>query len=328
MTLAQLQTKAFVFLGDLKDVSFSASAVTGTDVTVQVNGVTVLQHHYFADPDGNVHLDLREIVTNRTQIPLPAPVSPAVFSTAPYATASVTVTVGTNTTYSFTAAGYYDGLFSSLSEADYIRVPKNFRFLAYIPNAAVAFNSATAKTDIYVHDQIRRELFGSIEPTVATSRLLGLEFPVTKFASKLGAPFRLRFALNPSQTGYDDVYSPVYEMVNGDFEQYAFLNDLGSYENIPMSGDLKVTPELTFENAQHSSGFAKVQEDRQELYEQNTGYLTKATANALSKLLSSDSIYHLEDGIWVRILIESPEITISKMQSLQSFTFTWRHVEL
>lgn len=327
MTITQLKNKGHVYLEDLKDVVFTASPVDGTTIKVLVDGSEILKHKYYADPDGEIHLDLRELVQNRTSIGIP--------SGEPYTSAddsNIYITVNQDgTNYAFTAFGYEDGLRLRLSDIDYLRIPADYKLLLTIPNMANALNENSAASDIKFHDHRGKSHFATIEQEDHDGYILSWEYPVSALPAVKGKPFRLLIShqdlTEELAPDYPELATPLYEISEGEFEQYAFLTPRGSYENIPMAGDLKNTPEISFENAQHASGLVKVQEDRSEVYEQNTGWLTKRAAETLSKLLSSAFIYHLEGGEWKRILIETPEITISKRNSLQSFTFTWRHVE-
>ncbi|MBQ9474668.1 MAG: hypothetical protein IJU69_00220 [Bacteroidales bacterium] len=329
MTISELYTKGHVYLDDLGDVVFAASPATGTVITVtQTDSANIiLKHKYYADNSGEVHLDLRDLVRGRTMINIP--------SGEPYTSADDSwmplVVKQDNAEYALHVYGYEDGLRLSLTDIDRLRVPRDYRLLLTLPNMANVLDVNTAYSDIFFQDHVRKYLLESVPVAYHDGDILSWEYLVKDLPVVSGRPFRLVISHQnvPQETAddYPALTTPVYEVVEGEFEQYAFLTSKGHYENIPMSGDLKSIPEISFENAQHSSGLVKIRESRTDVYEQNTGWLTRRTAEVLSQLLSSPMIFHLNGDNWERILIESPEVSLSKRDSLHNFTFTWRYVE-
>lgn len=333
MTIQQLVSKYHVNLDDLKDVVFTGSPTEGTtlriflDATVNygivVDGHLVLNHTYYGDADGQFHLDLRDIIMNNTFIQVP---SGDPYTTCEDSMVMVAVQIG-RSVYQFLASGYCSGLTKNLTNLDYLRIPSDYRMLITLPVFAnddlVSFVDTTVK--LIDHTKVHR--LDDVRIEESDGYIVNYVYDLKSLPVRAGVPFQLEFSF--ARRGHTTVLKTcAYEIVNGDFEQYAFLTETGSYENIPMDGRLAMVPEFSFENALHSSGMIKVKDDRQEIYEQNSGHLTGKAAETLCSLLSSREIYHLKDGEWKKILIVSPSVTIDKKSSLKSMSFTWRYAEI
>lgn len=131
----------------------------------------------------------------------------------------------------------------------------------------------------------------------------------------------------PEEIYHREVTTPTLMIVNGEFEQYIFLNKYGRYENIPMSGAKTFSPEYTIENASRAYSIEKVSATKKNLWIQNTGPQTKATLTALSELLLSPEIFHYIPGESLkRIIIESPSLVINSKNNIHTATFSWRYV--
>lgn len=326
MTLQQLDTKGHVFLDDLRDVVFSASPIDGATLKITAYSSVILNHRYYGDADSEVHLDLRDLVRNRTSFALPD----GNVSQTPQEDSGIYLTVEIDDTeeYGFYCFGYADGLRQRLSNIDFLRIPEDFRMILSFPNLANILGERTVTASVKFIDHVRTRQLEDLPIGDSDGYILVKEYSMADVQPALHMPFQLEFsfpgialAVQPRLT------TPVYEVCPGSFEQYLFLTETGALENIPMDGDLKTIPEYSFENARHPSGMVKVKDGLEELWEQSSGFLTETAAEELHRLLCSSDIYHLEDGSWKRILIEIPTVTLSKKDTLRSLTFTWRHVE-
>ena len=123
--------------------------------------------------------------------------------------------------------------------------------------------------------------------------------------------------------------TPLYEAVNGQFEQYAFLNEYGAFDNIAMDGALAYAPEYDIQTAQFQKQVTKVSSSVSGFYSQSAGNLSAKTAAALADLLLSDDIYHFdrETSTWRRIIVEAPTVNVSRTDPSRSVTFKWRYSE-
>lgn len=328
MTLQQLETKGHVYLDDLRDVVLPASPTVGATVQITAESTVILSHRYYGDANSEVHLDLRDLVRDRTSFALPDPDYAYTLQDGSGIYITVTLDDDEEDACGFYCYGFAEGLRQRISRIDRLRVPRDFRLVVSLPNLANILSENSVDTDVRFISHVRSRALDGITISDGDGYILAREFLMSDLQPAPGVPFQLEFAF-PDVSGSDQasLRTPVYEVCQGSFEQYLFLTDFGSLENIPMDGDLKAVPSYAFENASHPSGMVKVKDGMEEIFEQSSGYLTRAAADELVRLLRSSDIYHLEDGSWRRILIESPSVSLGKMDTLRSVTFTWRHVE-
>lgn len=121
--------------------------------------------------------------------------------------------------------------------------------------------------------------------------------------------------------------STVYEIVDGYFQHFMFLDRFGGFTSFPMRGALELSPEYEFENARYEGSCAKVSGSGKAVFTQRTGGITKKAASVLSYLLLSDYIYHKVGDEWLRIVIETPDISFTDFDSLCYGSFSFRYVE-
>lgn len=132
--------------------------------------------------------------------------------------------------------------------------------------------------------------------------------------------------LDSSGNGGESVKLPALRISSMQFEQYLFRNRHGAFDNIPMSGARKFTPEYSFEAGIIDGRLRKTAPDTgTNAFSQDTGYLPRQTMRALSELLLSDSIYHLKDGVFRKIVITGSTFSLSSAETAHSVTFTYRY---
>lgn len=326
MTIAQLENAVNVHLDDLKDVTFTGvSRTSGVIIQVLIEDSVILNHRYFADPSGQVHLDLRDLVRDRTSFVLPDMEDEYTLQ----ADSGIYLTVKQDTTeYGFYAFGFREGLRQKLSNIDYLRIPRDFRMILSLPNLANLLNVNEVTANVKYIDHVRTRFLNDLEIGEGEGYVLVKEFGADEILPVLHRPFQLEFSFQDVLPATQPkLMTPVYEVCPGNFEQYLFLTDRGSFENIPMDGNLKAVPEYSFENAKHPSGLVKVKDGMEEIFEQDSGYLTATAADELRRLLCSSDIYHLEDGTWKMILIENTSVSLGKQDTLRNVTFSWRHAQ-
>ena len=142
-------------------------------------------------------------------------------------------------------------------------------------------------------------------------------------------PFRFIVRLVSQESGKQElVYkSPVYEIGQGDFQQFAFADRFGGYTFFPLSGALEHSSEYAFESARYQSGRGKVSASGSPVFTQYTGGLTGKAVAALSGLLLADNIFHKAGGVWHRIVIEDADISFLTGDSLHFGSFSFRYEE-
>ena len=344
--ITQRSTPAAAGLDDLADLVIDQIPTAApVSVTITGDGLTLVSDKYYGDTAGELHLDLRDLVREKTYLPVPGlnededaiitGIDSVRVETASSIYLQVTVSaVGVTRSWGFRA--YPFSFFPSRvatgyeykPEADEIRVPGNFLlpFAAFDPSHGesstsffqIDFISATKKETI-----ITKAIAGPQDANIVSCLLELSGLPYTPgepfYLERLWSVGALRFVAR----------SPIYIPTQEDMEQYAFLNRAGIYENIPMSGVLRDIPEFDIEVLQHSSGFEKVSGHSADLHEQNSGPVTYQTAKALSAHMLSNMAYHFDKamGIWRRIIIDSPSVAIARRSGVYDVVFSWRYAD-
>lgn len=344
--ITQRSTPAAAGLDDLADLVIDQIPTAApVSVTITGDGLTLVSDKYYGDTAGELHLDLRDLVREKTYLPVPGlnededaivtGIDSVRVETASSIYLRVTVSaVGVTRYWSFRA--YPFSFFPSRvatgyeykPEADEIRVPGNFLlpFAAFDPSHGesstsffqIDFISATKKETI-----MTKAIAGPQDANIVSCLLELSELPYTP-----GEPFYLERLWSAGGALFV-ARSPIYIPTQEDMEQYAFLNRAGIYENIPMSGVLRDIPEFDIEVLQHSSGFEKVSGSSADLHEQNSGPVTYQTAKALSAHMLSNMAYHFDKamGIWRRIIIDSPSVAIARRSGVYDVVFSWRYAD-
>ena len=143
----------------------------------------------------------------------------------------------------FYCYGFAEGLRQRISRIDRLRVPRDFRLVVSLPNLANILSENSVDADVRFISHVRSRALDGITISDGDGYILAREFLMSDLQPAPGVPFQLEFAF-PDVSGSDQasLRTPVYEVCQGSFEQYLFLTDFGSLENIPMDGDLKAVP--------------------------------------------------------------------------------------
>ncbi len=344
--ITQRSFPAAAGLEDLADLVIDQIPTAApVSVTITGDGLTLVSDKYYGDTAGELHLDLRDLVREKTYLPVPGlnededaiitGIDSVRVETASSIYLRVTVsTVGVTRYWGFRA--YPFNFFPSRvptgyeyrPEPDEIRVPGNFLlpFAAFDPAHGqgttsffqIDFISATQKETI-----MNKAIAGPQDANIVSCLLDLSELPYTP-----GEPFYLERTWSVGALRFV-ARSPIYIPTLEEIEQYAFLNRAGIYENIPMSGALRDIPEFDIEVLQHSSGFEKVSGHSADLHEQNSGPVTYQTAKALAAYMLSNMAYHFdqERGIWRRIIVDSPSVDITRRNGVYNVVFSWRYAD-
>lgn len=344
--ITQRSTPAAAGLEDLADLVIDQIPTAApVSVTITGDGLTLVSDKYYGDTAGELHLDLRDLVREKTYLSVPGlnddedAIITGIDSVRVEKASSIYLRVtvsATGVTRSWEFRAYPFSFFPSRvatgydykPEADEIRIPGNFMlpFAAFDPSHGedsasifqIDFISATKKETI-----LSKAIDGPQDANIVSCLLELSGLPYTP-----GEPFYLERLWSAGGQRFV-VHSPIYIPTLEDMEQYAFLNRAGIYENIPMSGALRDIPEFDIEVLQHSSGFEKVSGSSADLHEQNSGPVTYQSAKALSAHMLSNMAYHFDRdrGIWRRIIIDSPSVDIARRSGVYDVVFSWRYAD-
>jgi len=335
-----------LYFDELKDLAIPATSYA--QVTIQVNDADVLDNIYQPGFDGMIHLDLQELIREHSGIFLPTAIPGSDLfdgnGDLMQKHAHISLVITANFPLLAQAARYSFGVFAfdkdaakRMTDIDRMSIPEDY--LMPLSLHLTSLMHANPITTAFLEDTAHRIRLNSGHPgedreDMGDIFLVARDIPVAAIPYRKDTPFRITRYNRPRQVGRPVVngnqtlYSPVFTVVNGQFEQYLFLNKYGHYDNIAMSGALTFTPEYDIENAHRSYVIDRVKGVKNNLWTQNTGPLSKTTMNVLSELLLSPFIYRYVPGESLRrIVIESPTLTISNRQSINTATFSWRYAE-
>ena len=217
----------------------------------------------------------------------------------------------------------YSDIKSKITDIDYLAVPSDATLWlsGYAPGEYSFY--------LYVEQcgsliRIEDGLSGSDYDRIVYGSLSVPDLPIIR-----NKPFRIVWKVLSSELSAEkyEYKSPVYEIIDDDFQQFIFADRFGGYTSFPMRGALEFSPEYEFENARYSFGNAAVSRTISPVFTQYTGGLTWKAAFALSGLLKSDFIYHKVNGSWKRIVVESADTRFQTVDSLHYGSFSFRYSE-
>lgn len=175
-----------------------------------------------------------------------------------------------------------------MTDVDSMSVPANYKVPVTLYNDSDNLAEEDIDNDVYlvhVRSHIKAVAMSNITLNPEVGCIATGHFDIASLPVSKGVPFYLSF--KPAyhlqhQAPRPTVATPFLTVVEGQFEQYLFLNKYGAWDNIAMSGDFKFVPEYDIENALHNGGHVKGHVVMDEIYEQNSGYLSRKTVKALS----------------------------------------------
>lgn len=200
-----------------------------------------------------------------------------------------------------------------MSDADELVVPEDYILpISYIPTDII--NQAYIATRNEIID------ITALCPADNAKQAGVITFlrPIKSFNLLSGDKFRVVIVRDG-----DAVHSPFYCVTSRDMEQYLFYNRLGGWDNIAMSGRRTLVPTYEFDRGLKNGSISQTSVSATKKYKQNSGGLTHKSASALAQLLESPAIYHLVNGEWQRIIIDTADITIESDAHIHSITFSY-----
>lgn len=321
MTIQELENKGHAYLDEVAEVVFSNQPRRSTSISITADGAAVLSHRYYADITGKVALDLRSIVLDACDLTLPSEDE----TQHPMEDAGTYLRV----TQDGHEYGFYVNAFpqqspTRLSFIDKQIIPDDFLIILTIPRVP-NYGSVGRSVDCTITyvDHVQRKLIRTERIADSDGYILSLPVKVPDLPCKPGVPFFLEVSYVGCEDEFPNAVSSVFEVKNGTFEQYAFLDSLGRYDVIAMQGDLHRVPSYEFENVRTAIGYTKSKAELSEAFEQNSGHLTRTAAETLADLLNSDAIFRREGNEWKRILIDSTSVDLNRSDSVHSLSFRW-----
>ena len=325
-----------LYIDEVGDITIATTV--RAEIIIEADSETILDDMYEAGLDGNIHLDLRELILSHTDIALPEVPddNSAYYDEQESSKYQLDITVkhydGSIVSYVLLINSFKESISEKMSDLDRIDIPDS----AIIPISLYRDNNLNnAPVTVSFVTALRRMEFMTMAIGDGDSSLISFAIPLSKIPYRPMEPFYLEFKIAVDRNNnvfppynFRTVRTPVYRVTNQEAEMYFFLNDYGNYDLVAMTGSMSARPEFDIENAFRSLSIEKVRGTKKNLYNQNTGPLSRKNLATLSELLLSRKIFRYEPATgFRRIVVENPSVNLKTNQSINTATFSWRYAD-
>ena len=302
---------------ELEPIVITHSADTPLRVRISTDDSgDILDDSYFSDFDGSIIIDIRDIVAHELAFTLPEELDETIRQDSLFKVFHISIGAD-QIKGDFTVNGFSKESAERMTDIDTLRVPQEYILPLCWPCISTGLGLSYLLPDGSELDG--GNLGGSSAGIGTMTRMICLSASPAAGAKR----FQARLVDNKHE-----FLTPVFEVVNGNFEQYLFANRYGGFDNIPMDGALSFLPEMSFEAGSYSGHNEPVSSESEYIYSQNSGYLSRKVMELASELLCSSQIYHLDkSGQWHRIVILESDLKTSSRDELHSFTFSYKHAD-
>ncbi|MGM9763365.1 MAG: hypothetical protein ACI3ZQ_05035 [Candidatus Cryptobacteroides sp.] len=285
------------------------------------SGEQLLREQYYPDFDGMIRIDIRDIISDAFSIDVPA-LDTEIQQVHNFKEFRFTIGNYLDSMIQgrFTVNGFSEKTDTRMSDIDFLSVPADFQIPVSAPNMGIMdrvqvdFGGiALGYDDILVTNESGK---GSV------TRLMSMEEVLVESFKSL--PFLIKLSVDGIE-GW--IKSPVFQIHPGHFHQYLFANRYGGFDNVPMSGSLNFVPDINHETGTYLGKTKRLSSDSENIYLQNSGYLTRKTMIAMTELICSRQIYHLVEGVWRSIVVIESTLSVNSADTLHSFSFKYKYAD-
>ena len=317
--MATLQTDIIgkvLFFYELPQIEISHHETTPLQVKISTDDRgTLLDETYWSDFNQMIFIDIKDLVANELSHDIPV-IGAAAQSTSIFKVFHISI--GDEDLGYFTVNGFSSAAAHKISDIDTLRIPEGYRFPLSLFNNAATYSLEYIFATESVLDEDR---------IIAGSSGVGMVSKMIDIAQSPAAG-KKKFQIKAKSSEGVSLYSPVFEIAGGKFEQYLFANRYGGFDNIAMDGSLEFAPNMTFESGAYSSKTEQVSAESEYIYTQNSGYLSHRVMELMSELLCCSQIYHLdENGEFRRIIILDSDLHSKSNEQLHSFSFRYKYAD-
>lgn len=309
-----IQEGNIYYLDTLPDVVLSSIQDDSIVVKLSVHDELVYEGLFVKDFNNRVSLDLHPLVESFFHKPAPPqPDSDGIKHTYANLSLSCSLTAG-DLTIAFIIKGMNSTVADRVSNIREIRVPKNYCPILSIPCdspwKSVEFRTLTGML-------IAKEYWPPSESDQQSMLMRSFKLP------DYSGALRIVFIGD----GFSILNGPIYRICPEYFEQYAFSNEFGGYDNIPMNGVLEFSPEMEFQTIVAGKSLKTASAEATKRWKQHSGFQNRNTIEELVRLVCAKDAYHLSNGKWRQIVITDCNISHKSTDSLHSLTFTYRYAD-
>ena len=316
--MAKLETDIFdkvLYFYELPQLVISHPEDRPLRVTISTdeNGI-ILDESYWPDFNQKIYIDIKDLVASKLSHDIPEIDN---FTQQNSIHKLFHLSIEDEDPIVFAVNGFSSDIAFKLSDADVLRIPEDY----LIPLSL--FNNAKEYSIEYIFNDGSNADGDTVE---AIESGVGV---VSGFVSLATSPAcgKKKFQIR-AQSEVSRLYSPIYEVAGGHFEQYIFANRYGGFDNIAMDGSLDFVPNMSFEAGSYSGHNEQSTSESEYIYTQNSGYLSSRVMELMSELLCSSQIYHLDqNGIFRRIIILESDLHSKSNDHLHSFSFQYKYAD-
>lgn len=319
---------ALIYMEDIRDLYVSGSLSTPTHIVLTLRrsrpgGWTVtdlVDDYVYGDFQGRISLDYRNVLKDIFKI----------YDQYDYSLDEPRITfeyilikINDVAHYSFKLRINSYAVKEHMTDIDYLAVPKDAKIclLLYQKADTVSRTYTIGYTDGSRYIKIKEETIYPNTENVVYEWIQLSDLPVTD------GPLQFIYHVAGTSDGLQEqeIRSTIYEIIEGTYQHYMFVDRLGGFSVFPMNGALELNPEYEFENAEYSSSRTKINGSGSSVFTQYTGGLTRKAMAALSDMLLSDHIYRKTGEYWQRIIIDNADMPVNTGDSLQFGSFSFRY---
>lgn len=298
------------YLDTLPDVVLSSITDDSIVVKFSVSDELVYEGLFVKDFDSKVSLDLHPLIESFFH--KPAPPDAGNSYTFTNLTLSCSLEAGA-LARTFIIKGMNSTVAENVSNIRDIRVPMDYIPILSTPLGlwtSVEFRTLTGML-------IAKENWGHLMSDPQAMLMLSLKLP------DYSGPLRAVLMDEDSRT----LNGPIYRVCPEHFEQYAFSNEFGGYDNVPMNGVLEFSPEMEFQTLVAGKSLQTASAEATKRWKQHSGFLNRDTIEELVRLVCTKNAYHLSNGKWRQIVVIDCDTSHKSTDSLHRLTFTYRYAD-
>ena len=318
---------AVIYMEDIRDLYVSGSLSAPSHIAIRHRksipggwSTRILADDYiYGDFEGRISLDYRNILTRIFDFQDQYEYTDDMIRTG---IERITIIIGWDYYY-FSIMPGSSAIKERMTDIDYLAVPEDTTICLPLYQKA---DGTSRKYSIGIvsdgrYMKLKDGTIGSDTENIKYEWIRISELP------KTNAPFQFVYRTSGTSDGLQEqeIRSTIYEIIEGTYQHYMFVDRLGGFSVFPMNGALELNPEYEFENAEYSSSRAKINGSGSSVFTQYTGGLTRKAMAALSDMLLSDHIYRKTGEYWQRIIIDNADMPVNTGDSLQFGSFSFRY---
>lgn len=305
-------TNTYIYLETARSLTIAGSLSSPKRIILsETDGATILDELHYANFDGQIVLDIADILAAYTAPRLPG----EDWEDSKGICLPMTFTIG-DTSYPFHFLAVSADSQFQMTDIDMIHIPHG------MPIPVSVFSNQDSECQIFLESSAGRIL---VDEYIFPEEFTGISCRWLKPSLMPAgyAPFRLVCKVIGATTS--ERTSPLYIPTSEDFQLYLFRNRFGSLEIFPMRGALEYAPTFKFESGKNGRSYKGLTAERDDLLHQYSGNLTCGASRALASFLKDGYAYHLVEGEWRRIVIEEASIITNTSEAAHRQSFSFRY---